>query len=145
MIVRGKQPWFAKWSLLAVWGLSTVSGCGTGSEIGTVAGVVTLDGQPLPHATVEFVPAEGFSERSSYDGSTDESGRYELFYSADRKGAPPGDYTVHISLPSSDDDTTIRPARLPAAYNVRSELTATVKPGENRFDWALNGWANTFR
>ena len=53
----------------------SLTGCGSdGPERGVVTGKVTLNGDPLPNADVEFQPEEG---SPSY-GMTDEKGRYDL-------------------------------------------------------------------
>ena len=114
-------------------------GCGeSGADLGSVEGTVTLDGQPLVKAMVDFQPMDD-AERSSYDGQTDEAGHYVLHATASQKGAEPGDYTVHITLPKrADDDPNAKTApKLPAKYNTQSELKATVKVGKNTFDWPL--------
>jgi hypothetical protein len=125
--------------LIVVVLLPLAIGCGdSGPDLGSVEGTVTLDGQPLAKAIVDFQPTEG-SERSSYDGQTDESGHYVLHATASQKGAEPGDYTVHITLPklAADDPNAKTAIKIPAKYNTRSELTATVKDGKNTFDWPL--------
>jgi len=58
---------------------------------------------------------------------------------ASQEGAEPGDYTVHVPLPmlGADDPNTKTAVNIPAKYNTRSELRATVKDGDNTFDWKL--------
>ena len=115
-------------------------GCGdSGPELGSVEGTVTLDGQPLAKAIVDFRPAESNTEGSSYDGETDESGHYVLHATATREGAELGDYTVHITLLklAADDPNAKTQIKIPAKYNTRSELKATIKDGKNTFDWQL--------
>lgn len=114
-------------------------GCGQ-SEYGDMAkvtGVVTLDGAPYPNAQVRFVPAEG---RPSI-GMTDSSGRYELVYIAQTKGAAPGEYSVDITTvyqSTSDTDGGVAPPEaLPAKYNRTTELKETVEPGENEINFEL--------
>ena len=112
------------------------AGCqDSGPELGRVTGTATLDGKPLPNATVEFQPGPGGSP--SY-GTTDENGRYELSYSVGRPGAMVGKHVVRISTFRQDapDDEGLRPVieypeLLPPRYNEESELTAEVKPGRN--------------
>jgi hypothetical protein len=63
-----------------------LSGCG--SEYATVTGRVTLDGEPLPNATVSFMPeAEG--GRPSF-GRTGADGGYSLHKTHRINGALPG-------------------------------------------------------
>ena len=134
------RRWILCWMPMVALLLALVSGCGdSGPSLNSVEGTVTLDGQPLAKAIVNFEPAGEAGERSSYDGQTDESGHYVLHATASQKGAEPGDYTVHITLPklASDDPNAKTAPKLPAKYNTQSELKATVKEGKNTFDWPL--------
>ena len=55
-----------------------LAGCGSEDELATVKGKVTLNGEPLEGATVQFQPtAEGGAPSS---GQTDGKGRYELMF-----------------------------------------------------------------
>lgn len=138
--MKRDRLWIGRVTLTAALGLLLVAGCGeSGPSLGSVEGTVTLDGQPLANAIVNFEPADEAGNRSSYDGQTDESGHYVLHATASRMGAEPGDYTVHITLPkpAADDPRAKTAAKIPAKYNTRSELRATVKDGENTFDWPL--------
>ncbi|HBJ36248.1 MAG TPA: hypothetical protein DDZ51_16155 [Planctomycetaceae bacterium] len=100
-------------------------------------GTITLDGKPYPSAQVRFVPESG---RPSI-GITDESGAYTLMFIRDEKGAAPGNYkvdvtTVHVS--TSDTTGGKEPAeKILPKYNTMTELTATVEPGENVFNFDL--------
>jgi len=62
-----------------------------------------------------------------------------LHATASQKGAEPGDYTVHITLPklAKDDPNAKTASKIPAKYSTRTELRATVKAGKNTFDWPL--------
>jgi hypothetical protein len=114
-----------------------LSGCG-GDEgnskikvppLGNVKGTIKLDDKPLANAFVEFVipTARGSSAR------TDSNGAYTLMYDQDTKGAAVGEHTVKI-IGRTEAGT---PEPVPAKYNERSELKATVKPGENTVDFSL--------
>jgi len=112
--------------------LLCVTGCfQRGPELAPVAGTVTLDGEPLAGAQVEFKPMKG---NPSY-GTTDERGRYELKYTKDKTGAVVGGHVVRITTqttvvdPETGTESQI-PQRVPAKYNERSELIREVKPGE---------------
>jgi hypothetical protein len=110
-------------------------GC-EGTDVGYVEGTVTMDGSPLPDAMVTFQPESG---RPSY-GRTDASGRYELVYTRDEKGAVPGKHTVSIStLQEGDPDAGGEsvPEKVPANYNTNTELTREVKAGANEFNFEL--------
>lgn len=110
-----------------------ISGCGGGAELGDVSGKITLDGQPLQGALVEFQPAEG---RGSI-GSTDAQGVYQLSHTVDSQGAVVGKHTVRITM--ADDEDKEQPGRgaIPARYNSQSELSAEVKSGSNECNFDL--------
>lgn len=114
----------------------SAQGCGGGKEVGLVSveGLVTLNGAPLPAASVIFRPTKG---RPSI-GITDTNGRYRLEYLEGRKGAIPGPHKVSISTfvePDRDSSDPLRqkgrPELVPAQYNAQTTLVANLKPEEN--------------
>ena len=119
-----------------------VAGCGGGDTgkgklppLGKVTGTIKLDGKPLENAQVEFVPV---NDNVSI-GMTDSSGSYTLDYNASNKGAVVGEHTVRVTTKlggAIGKDTT---EKVPAQYNTRSELKASVKAGDNKFDFDLKG------
>jgi hypothetical protein len=117
------------------------AGCGEGGpdNLAAVSGQVKLDGQPLEGARLEFIPTEGAVSL----GKTDAQGKYELLFNRDDKGAVIGQHKVRISTysPGDPDDpaTPAVPEKLPAKYNVKSELTQTVEKGSNTIDFELDG------
>jgi len=108
-------------------------GCGSpaGPELGTVQGTVTLDGDPLPDAVIQFAPNKG---RPS-TGTTDANGHYTLQYTMDRPGAVIGMHSVRVTTARTTegedgtDQTT--PEKVPAKFNTESELTEEVTAGSN--------------
>jgi hypothetical protein len=110
-----------------------LAGCGGGGgpPLGTVSGFVSLDGEPLKEATVTFAPASGRPSQ----GMTDGEGRFTLDYTPGRPGAVIGEHRVRIStegyVQRPDGTVEERKERVPAAYNARSTLTATVQAGGN--------------
>jgi hypothetical protein len=106
-------------------------------RLGRVTGAVTLDGQPVPNATILFSGAKEGEPPSM--GRTDAAGNYELYYSRGHKGATRGEHTVIISTFQAEDDDNPKGIRetIPAKYNAKSELKATVKGGQNKLDFAL--------
>ena len=106
--------------------------------LGEVAGVVSLNGRPLPRAAVSFVPYERGD--ASY-GSTDDTGRYTLQYAVNHPGAVVGRHRVEIRTggESRDKDGNYveTPEQLPAKYHTASELTATVAAGPNEINFKL--------
>ncbi|MDD3590785.1 MAG: carboxypeptidase-like regulatory domain-containing protein [Thermoguttaceae bacterium] len=133
--------------------LTFVPACG-GKKIKTegVTGTVTLDGQPLPYATVYFIPAEGNGHEAS--GVTNENGEYKLqtlLGKADA-GTTPGKYLVKFDCyedyetgrTSKDEDGNDIPeiesrSIIPSRYNdpKTSGFEAEVASGSNRFDFDL--------
>jgi hypothetical protein len=115
-------------------------GCGGPKNVGGVTGTVTLGGQPVADALVTFSPtAEG---GSSGVGKTDSAGKYTLGYSAGVQGAHEGENLVRITTyqeadPDSDPPQPAVPEKIPAKYNVKSDLKVEVKPGSNTIDFPL--------
>ena len=133
------NPRFLRLSLLAL--VICYFGCNPGSsDVGLVEGVVTLDGQPVDRATINFYPASG---RPSY-GFTDQKGHYTLAYTRKQKGALIGEHRVTISTELEADymDGASGQARKesmpPKYFNKRkTELTASVEGGRNEIDFEL--------
>jgi hypothetical protein len=123
-------------------GLCAGCGRGAGPELAAVTGTVTLDGEPLAHANITFVP-EGKNGSPSY-GGTDADGRYRLLFSHNRAGAMPGKHRVQIEMQPPETDDSGNPVvptetvQLPAKYRVPGNLTAEVEPGENEIDFELD-------
>ncbi|PQO31719.1 hypothetical protein [Blastopirellula marina] len=122
--------------------LSFVVGCGGGGDpdVVRVSGTVTMDGKPLPKATVLFVSGQG---RPS-GAITDDEGHYELNYTGDQKGARIGHNRVQITTAQGPTETMEGepvppvPEIVPPMYNERSELEYEVKAdGNNVADFDL--------
>jgi len=117
-----------------------LTGCGGGNSVKTVnvEGTVTLDGQPLANADVEFQPGDNGSP--SY-GKTDVDGHYELMFTADQSGALLGEHQVRITTEGETEDesgnTTTSEEVVPAKYNAETELKATVEKGGGPYDFTL--------
>lgn len=99
--------------------------------LGRVDGIVTLDGRPLPQATVCFTP-DGKGRTSI--GTTSSDGRYELTYLRDIDGANLGRHAVRILTAREDGRSR---ERLPRRYHADTVLGATVAAGRNTCDFAL--------
>ncbi len=124
------------WGIVAAVLMIGLSGCGSDGLVG-VTGTVTLDGEPLENAFVEFTPqVEGGS--MSY-GRTDSNGKYDMMFSLNAKGAMPGKNIVRITTADvGDEGAANTKERVPAIYNEESELTADVVDGKsNSFDFDL--------
>ena len=118
--------------------------CGCASsdlpETGEVTGVVTLDGKPVPKATITFAPEEG---RTSI-GETDEKGEYVLGYTPKVPGAKVGRHTIRISTfragtgdPGDSNRVAEVPEIIPEKYNKKTTLSEEVEAGKNTLDFKL--------
>jgi len=80
------------------------SGCGdSGPRLVPVSGKVTLDGVPLAHKTIQFIPEAG-TPGSGAGATSNAEGAYELIATrggalVDYKGACPGSYKVVVVEP----------------------------------------------
>ena len=126
-------------SIVFALAFAVVAGCGGGGspDVGLVTGTVTMDGKPLENAEVVFSPPNGRPSMAL----TDSSGKYELTYIRDTKGAVPGTHKVRITTrPEAVADDYSGPAfkePIPIKYNAETTLTAEVKAGENTFNFEL--------
>ncbi|MCC9607808.1 DUF4198 domain-containing protein [Blastopirellula sp. JC732] len=120
-------------------------GCGGDANtppLGKVTGNVTLNGQPLDGATVEFIPQGG---RPS-TGFTDASGNYTLLFRADAPGAVIGKHSVRITSQrgrsggeGGEPLVEARAETVPSQYNDKTTLEVEVTSGSNTFDFPLEG------
>ena len=121
--------------------LVCLAGCGKPEhpDVGGVSGVVTLDGQPLPEATVMFQPTSGRASQAT----TDSAGKYALIYLDRVPGALLGTHKVIIrtEIPGEDGQPPIAKEKLPKKYHAESDLKAEVKSGSNKFNFDLKGKA----
>ncbi len=96
-------PTHFPWPMAALVLLIAVAGCGRESTTIPVRGTVTLDGQPLPRATVQFL-AQDPGGRDAL-GTTDADGVFRLSTFKPRDGAFAGKYKVVVrSVPQADPD-----------------------------------------
>jgi hypothetical protein len=118
--------------------LVLVVGCsrsvGDVPDLATVSGTVTMGGQPLGGVAVLFESGGGHGAA----GTTNANGRYELMFRGETKGAELGPNTVRITTVLDFPTPPNYKDPIPARYNVSSQLTATVEPGANTFDFALD-------
>jgi hypothetical protein len=124
------------------------AGCGQ-SDFGNVRqptfpvqGKVTLDGKPLPGATIVFKPLDParFKWRETPQAKTDQDGQFTVFTYASDDGAPAGEYRVGIAVLGGGDDEggdqvrrDASAAKLPASYAdaATSGLTTNVEAKPN--------------
>jgi hypothetical protein len=87
-LIEARLRWTIAWGAVLA-----CAGCGGGPV--PVSGVVTLDGQPLPQATVTFLP---LGQGRTASGFTDAEGRFHLSTLEQRDGALPGEYKVTVTV-----------------------------------------------
>jgi hypothetical protein len=120
-------------------------GCTSEYPLAPVSGTVTLDGEPLPNASVGFEPianAGSDAGPGSY-GVTDASGKYALTTIDDDGGAVIGKHRVSISTYQGGEDergqmVVTAPEEVPERYNEETELVFEVpSAGTDAADFAL--------
>lgn len=119
-------------------------GCGGESdvpELGTVSGLVTLDGEPVPHATIQFYPADG--GRASH-GTSNAGGLFSMDYNAGLSGAQVGTHIVSLTTETAEELEPGIPGykpgveeMIPEKYRENSELKVEVNAGDNLIDLTL--------
>lgn len=125
-----------------------LAGCGSdGPALGKVSGIVTLDGKPVPAATVTFHP-ENTAGSPSY-GRTDDQGNYSLMFTRDKHGAMIGKHRVNIATTKisaseaaemraeGQDVPTTAYVAIPPKYRDPGALTAEVESGSNEISFEL--------
>lgn len=123
-------------------------GCGpAGQPLAPVAGLVTLDGEPLAGARVVFEPQSTGSPRllPSF-GRTDEEGRFTLAMRDGSRGAAIAEHRVRISTEVREPDPSslagvvvVAKETLPKRYNDRSELVREITAeGDTACDFNLS-------
>ena len=141
MKIVAVRPW-----ALGIGGLIMLTaGCGKPAAelppLGKVSGVVTLNGEPLPKASIFFVPTD--AEDQASNAVTDEAGRYELQFAGNQPGALIGSHRVEIRTGGEgyDDEGNFFETRerLPPQYHAQSRLTAEVAEGSNEINFDLKG------
>jgi hypothetical protein len=117
-------------------------GCGPKPpRVAQVSGRVTLDGKPLPKASVTFVPMaskENQNPGPTAQGMTDSDGRYQVAVDVSTPGAVVGKCRIYVTTilsdPAIDDRDAGGPIRkvrdkVPQRYNQGTELQFEVPPG----------------
>lgn len=127
----------ASWVSAAV--LITLCGCGGSGvkvpPLGQVHGTITLDGKPLPSASVSFQPVSG--KEGPSQAITDSEGKYRLQHMPGHPGAAIGEHAVRITGKPADAPASVK-ENVPPKYNVQSQLKVTVKAGDNTHDFKLD-------
>lgn len=133
-----------------------------------VAGVISLDGQPMPQAAIFF-----YQDNGSYSyGITDQSGHYVAMFNSEKSGVIPGlkqieISTVHSPVPgglsggqgadAADGEDTVAeeedpdlPAKqrrkgekIPACYNAQGILKVSIEKSDRGLDFDLKSDCST--
>ncbi|HVV98756.1 MAG TPA: hypothetical protein VHB77_00365 [Planctomycetaceae bacterium] len=126
-----------------VCGVLVLAGCGKSNEphFVPVSGSVTLDGQPVHGARIEFLPdaGKGTDGPASF-AELDEGGDYVLESVGGKQGALVGHHKVTIKCPEPSSAGPVPECHVPAHYAnaATSELTAQVTDEPDQtIDFAL--------
>jgi len=122
---------------LALGGVCFAIGCDKGPTMATVTGSVTYDGKPVPEGDITFSDPEN---KIAPDAGKIKDGVYTV-------SVKPGKKKVDIraskleKLPAGKKgamgETEMPVDYIPDKYNLKSELTADVAGGTNKFDFTL--------
>ncbi|WP_437187570.1 Ig-like domain-containing protein [Planctomicrobium sp. SH668] len=137
--------------ILALGGIAVLLlgvGCGgDGVELGNVEGTLTVDGKPVPGATVVFNPQDSEVRSPSY-GTTDANGHYKLAFNLHKEGAIPAKHFVQIELErltkselreyKENGMTPPEFFEIPKKYRKPDALEYVVKRGSNVIDITLD-------
>ena len=118
---------------IAALALAISGGCGV--KTAEVGGTVTVNGKPATGLNVVFEPQNPKGPASF--GTTNADGKYELMCRDRKKGALIG--THRVSVTQGDLAEGVVPLQIPPQYNLKTELTAEVKPGPNTYNIDIVG------
>jgi hypothetical protein len=104
-------------------------GCSKGN-LSKVEGIVTLDGKPLPGATVSFVPVN--KEGKPAFGRTDKDGSFRLTTIRTDDGAQPGEYQVVVVVEEADEKLVGRDPQSFTDEEKRAMRMGTMTPSGKR-------------
>jgi hypothetical protein len=112
-------------------------GCG---DVNGVRGTITLDGEPLKSAWVQFTPLDKGGRIAT--GQTGPNGSYGLKTSRTVTEVFPGKYKVAVTtgMVTGEDERgrmTKTEEKVPEKYNAKTELEAVVKEGANEINFEL--------
>jgi hypothetical protein len=136
-------------TLAALLAVIVIPGCGSSDfQIADVSGVVTLDGEPLSNAMVQFQPqrsGDNLVVGPTSFGTTDSAGNFVLKTRKHGDGAVVGPHRVSLSTfdqrlvdpQNSDRVEVVAKERVPARYRAPTELVFEVPSrgtSEAKFD-----------
>src|SRR6266545_2694719 len=126
-----------------------LAGCGGGGDgLTPVSGTVTVDGSAGDGVAVAFIPQAG-TPGNGGTALADKSGKYEILTPQGKKGLPPGQYKVTVSVRRNPDGTPADPSVppmeskasevLPPKFSDRekTELNATVGNEAKSHDFSV--------
>ncbi|QDV68830.1 hypothetical protein Poly24_25430 [Rosistilla carotiformis] len=126
-------PRHALW-LLAVSVFVGCSNSGSGPALYEVSGEVVVDGQPLENGSITFEPVDG---KGGVYGDQIQNGRYTVQVASGEKRV-----SILASRPSKalgPDGNPMSEQYIPASYNTKSQLTASVvADAQNEVDFTLD-------
>jgi hypothetical protein len=142
--------------ILSLFVIGNLTGCGSALnakyaelKLANVSGNITLDGQPLANAQIQFVQNDGFF---SY-GVTDSNGHYQMQFDTSHKGVKSGNCIVKIwttmTGPGFDQllpEDFKKPDKeiIPIQYNHNSTLSANIEANKTQsFDFDLKSGGKT--
>jgi hypothetical protein len=102
-----------RWRTVAATGVLLLAGCGGGKLVATT-GTVTLDGQPLAGATVQFLPETPAAEYGH--ALTTKDGAFRV-RTGPQDGVAPGSYRVTVTKFDRSEQTKAKSSVLPALYS----------------------------
>jgi hypothetical protein len=127
---------------LACFIVAITVGCGR-QGLAPVEGKVTLNGQPLPNATIVLSPVRA-TDPGPFTGKTDAEGRFALGPADnERGGAVPGEYMLMIatvlSQPNADEMTPppTQKEMVPAKWRNGTERFTVPDGGTKEADFAM--------
>ena len=124
--MRSALSRIANWKLTATAAIVlVVAGCGQKMTLpegfAEAYGTLTLDGEPVPNAAIEFITVNG----RSY-GRTDENGYYVMEKSSSLTGTPIGETRVAVTTTATFRDEDVDPESAGLTWN--AELETWDKP-----------------
>lgn len=119
---------------LGLWTLGCGGPSGPHVERGSVSGTVTVDGKPVPHGTISFVPDKSAGAKGPMAGATIVDGKYAT---PSGKGPVVGANIVRISAFDQDPSKAVNPEGIKLLG--KTEEKATIKPGSQTLDFKLKG------
>ena len=129
------RPFLMLLAVLLLCGCSNAKSAKDGG-LADVRGTVTFCGAPAD-AEIIFEPIgdKEYSGGRPSTAATDDDGEFVLFQSSEQLGVKPGENRISIKVYGIADREITRAA--PGTTLMSTQLTRTVKPGENRFDFVL--------